>query len=149
MGLKYHSYMKDAPVSDLLIQDSIKNENQFIDFSDSSWNYCPDTGRSTGAHIIFYQGGPIYHGKHVPVPVAQPSAESEYNAAYNSGMALAHFRILINELFKKDPNTFPEVAPLIILNRKSDGCMSNDGKGKNYTRQISRRVHFVRYGDNF
>ena len=64
-------------------------------------------------------------------------------------MALAHFRILINELFKKDPNTFPEVAPLIILNRKSDGCMSNDGKGKNYTRQISRRVHFVRNGDNF
>ena len=50
-------------------------------FSDSSWQDCPDTGRSTGAYIIFYQGGPIDHGTHVPVPVAQSSAESEYNAA--------------------------------------------------------------------
>ena len=26
-------------------------------FSDSVWQDCPDTGRSTGAYIIFYQGG--------------------------------------------------------------------------------------------
>ena len=62
-------------------------------FSDSSWQDCPDTGRGTGAYIIFYQGGPIYHGTHVPVPVAQSSAESEYNAACTAGMALAHFRM--------------------------------------------------------
>ena len=42
--------------------------------SDSSWKDCPDTGRSTGAYIVFYQGGPIYHGTHVPVPVSQSSA---------------------------------------------------------------------------
>ena len=40
-------------------------------FSDSSWKDCPDTGRSTGAYIIFYQGGTIDHGTHVPVPGAQ------------------------------------------------------------------------------
>ena len=51
-----------------------------MDFSDSSWQYCPDTGRSTGGYIIFYQGGRIYHVTHVPGPVAQSSAESEYNA---------------------------------------------------------------------
>ena len=34
-------------------------------FYDSSWQDFPDTGRSTGAYIIFYQGGPIYHGTHV------------------------------------------------------------------------------------
>ena len=50
-------------------------------FSDSSWQDFPDTGRSTGAYIILYQGGPIDHGTHVPGPVAQSSAESEYNAA--------------------------------------------------------------------
>ena len=43
-------------------------------FSDSSWQYCPETGRSTGSYIIFYQGGPIYHGTHVTGPVAQSSA---------------------------------------------------------------------------
>ena len=45
-----------------------------MDFSDSSWQDCPDTGRITGAYIIFYQGGPIDHGTHVPGPVAQSSA---------------------------------------------------------------------------
>ena len=42
-------------------------------FSDYSWQYFPDTGRSTGSYIIFYQGGPIYHGTHVPGTVAQSS----------------------------------------------------------------------------
>ena len=50
-------------------------------FSDSSWQDFPDTGRSTGAYIIFYQGGPIDHGTHVPRPVAQSIAEIEYNSA--------------------------------------------------------------------
>ena len=40
-----------------------------------------------GAYIIFYQGGPIDHGTHVPGPVAQSSAEIEYNAACTAGMA--------------------------------------------------------------
>ena len=42
-----------------------------MDFSDSSWQYFPDTGRSTGAYIIFYQGGTIDHGMHVTGPVYQ------------------------------------------------------------------------------
>ena len=73
--------MNDAPLSDLLRQARIKTETQFMDFSDYSWKYFPDTGRSTGAYIIFYQGGPIDHGAHVPGTVAQTSSESEYNAA--------------------------------------------------------------------
>ena len=43
-----------------------------MDFSDSSWQDCLDTGRSTGAYITLYQGWPIDHGTHVPGPVAQP-----------------------------------------------------------------------------
>ena len=61
-------------ITDLFRQASIKTNNHFIDFSDSSWQDFPDTGRSTGVYIIFYQGGPIDHGTHVPVPVAQSSA---------------------------------------------------------------------------
>ena len=67
--------MKDAPLSDLLIQAIIKTENQLMAFYDSSWQDCPDTGISTGTYIIFYQGGPIDHGTHVPGPVAKSSAE--------------------------------------------------------------------------
>ena len=47
-----------------------------MDFSDFSWKDCPDTGRSTGAYIIFYQGGTIDHVTHVPGPVYQSSVES-------------------------------------------------------------------------
>ena len=44
-----------------------------MDFSDYSLKDCPDTGISTGAYIIFYQGGPIDHVTHVPGPVDQSS----------------------------------------------------------------------------
>ena len=107
LGLKYYSDMNDAPVSGLLIQTSIETKNHLMDFSDSSWQDCPDTGRITGAYIIFYQGGSIEHVTHVPGPVAQSSAESEYNIEYTAGMALAHFRILIHELLNKDPDIVP------------------------------------------
>ena len=46
-------------------------------FSGSSQKYCPDTDRSTGAYIIFYQYGPIDLGTYVQGQVAQYSAESE------------------------------------------------------------------------
>ena len=90
-----------------------------MDYSDSSWQDCAYTERITGAYIIFYQVGTIDHGTHVPGPVAQSSAESEYNSACTAGMALAHFRILVHELFNEDPEMVPKEAPLIVLDRKS------------------------------
>ena len=108
LGLKYYADLNDAPVTDLLSQANIKTKNHLMDFSDSCCEDCLDTGRSTGAYIIFYQGGTIDHGTHVPGPVAQPSVESEYNAAYTAGMALAHFRMLIHELLNKGPDIVSE-----------------------------------------
>ena len=74
LGLKYYADLNDAPVTDILIQANIKTKNHLMAFSDSSCQDCPETVRSTGAYIIFYQGGPIDHGTHVPGPVAQSSA---------------------------------------------------------------------------
>ena len=62
LGLQYYADLNDAPVTDILIQANIKTKNHLMDFSDSSWQYCLDTGRSTGAYNILYQGGPIDHG---------------------------------------------------------------------------------------
>ena len=53
LGLKYYADKNDAPLSQLLRQAIINTENQLMDFYDSSWQYCPNTGRSTGAYIIF------------------------------------------------------------------------------------------------
>ena len=139
--------MKDAPLSDLLIQASIKTENQLITFSEYSLKYFTDTGRITGAYIIFYQGGPIDHGRHVPGSVSQSSAASEYNAACTAGMSLEYFRILIHKLLNKHPDIFPEEDPLIIFYSKSAVCMDKNSKDTKDTRKSSRRVHFVRNGE--
>ena len=69
--------MKDGPLSDLLRQSIIKTDNELMFFSDYSWKYFPDTGRSIEEYIIFYQGGKIDHVTNVPGPVAQSSVESE------------------------------------------------------------------------
>ena len=109
----------------------------------------PDTGISTGANIILYQGGLIDHGTHVPVPVAQSIAKIEYNAACTAGMALVHFRMLIIELLNKDPDIVPDEAPLIVLDSKSAMCMDNNGKYTKHTRHISKRIHFINNGEKF
>ena len=145
MGLKYYSNLNDAPVTDILRQANIKTKNHLMAFSYSSWHDYPDTGRSTGAYIIFYQGGPIDHDTHIPGPVDQSSAESEYNAACTAGMALANFRMLIHEFLNKDPDMVPEEDPLIILDSKSTMCMANNGKDTKHTR--ARRMYFVRNGE--
>ena len=56
--------------------------------------------------------------------------------------------MLINELLNKDTYIFPEAEPLIILVSKSALCMANNGKDTNHTRNIARRVHFVRNCEN-
>ena len=115
-------------------------------FSDSSWKYFPDTGRSTGAYIIFYQCGAIDHGIHVTGPFDQSSVDSEYNASCTAGMALAHSRMLIHELLNKNPDIVTEKYPLILFDIKSTMCMANNVKDTKHTRHISRRMHFARNG---
>ena len=80
MVLKYYSDMIDANLYDLLRKANIKIENQLMEFFDYSQKYFPETGRSRGEYIIFYQGGPIDHGTYVLGPVPQSSVDSDYNA---------------------------------------------------------------------
>ena len=47
LGLKYYTDLNDALVTDILRQANIKTKNHLMDFSDSSWQDYPDTGRST------------------------------------------------------------------------------------------------------
>ena len=113
-------------------------------FYDSVWKDCTYTGRSTGAYVVFYQGGPIDNCTHVSGPVAKSSAESEYNSSYNAEMDLEYFNMLNNEVLNKDSDVFPEQAPLIILHIKLDACINNCGKGTKHIRLISKIMYFVR-----
>ena len=109
----------------------------------SSWQDFPDTGRSTGVYMIFYQGGPTDHRTHIPRPVDQLSVEIDYNAACTVGMALAQFRMLIHEFLNKGPDIVPDEAPLILLDSTSAMCMADNGKDTKQTRHIARRIQFV------
>ena len=90
--------------------------------------------------IIYYifLGGRLDHVTHVPGPVAQSSADIEYNASCTAVMTLAQFRILIHELLNKEPDIVPEEAPLLILDGKSDFFMDKNDKDTNHTSHISR-----------
>ena len=94
-------------------------------------------------HYIF-QGGPTDHGTHVPGPVSQSSTESGYNEECTAGMALAHFSMLIHEILNKDPDIFPEEAPIIIIHSKSAVSMDNNGKDTKNTRHIRRIVYILK-----
>ena len=52
--------------------------------------------------------------------------------------------MLIGELLNKDPDIVPEEDPLIVFDNKSAMCMAKDVKDTKHTRQISRRMHFVK-----
>ena len=54
----------------------------------------------------------------------------------------------MHELLNKDPYIFLQEAPLIVLDIKSAMCMAKHGNYTKHTRQISRRMHFVRNGEN-
>ena len=90
----------------------------------------------------------IDHGTHAPVPVSQSGAESEYNTACTAGVDLAHFKMLIHDFFSKDPYIVPDEDPLIILDSNSAVFMANNGKDTKHIRHISRRVNFIRNGEN-
>ena len=65
----------------------------------------------------------------------------------NHLMALAHFRMLINEFLNKDIVIVPEEAPVIVLDSKSAICMAKNGKDTKHTINIARRIHFARNGE--
>ena len=59
-------------------------------------------------------------------------------------MALSHFRMLNNEVTKKDQDVVPYQAPLIVLDNMSEVCMYNNDKYNKQTIHISRKIHFVK-----
>ena len=90
----------------------------------------------------WHKSGSIYC-VYVPGPVAKYIAKSEYNAAFNARIYLAHFRMLNNELKNKDPDMVLYHAPLIILDGKSAVCIDMNGKETKQTIHISIRMKLV------
>ena len=62
-------------------------------------------------------------------------------------MALSHFRMLVHELLNEDPDMVPKESPLIVLDSKSAIFMAKNGRDTKHTRNIARRMHFLRNGE--
>ena len=75
-AIKFYADETQLPVYKICIQHNIKY-TPIVGFTDSSWNECPDTGRSTCGYEIFIQGGLVEANSTMPVLVALSVAEAE------------------------------------------------------------------------
>ena len=143
-GLTYYSDVLDAPLSKMLHSHNIDPlESPLYVFADSSWQDCPDTGRSTGGYHIFLQGNIVDSAMTFPVPVALSSAEAEYNNACAACVATQAMAMLYNDINGRDPDT-PLNIP-IILDNTAAISMGESFRDSKHTRHILRRYHFVRW----
>lgn len=122
----------------------VRPDAPIVMFTDSSWQDCPDTGRSTGCYQIYQQGGIVDAASFLPNPVAMSSAEAEYNAVAYAMQRCANIRQIFQEL-----NGNPPDAPLnipIICDSESALIIGQNNKDTKRTRHIQRRIHYVRDG---
>ena len=142
-GTPIHQILQTArvPISDLVV------------FTDASWQDCPDTGRSTVGHLIFYNGALIDANSSMPSPVAMSSAESEYLSACNGAMAVAHIRMLVYDMlylgtkdWKMAMQSLPSNPAILMVDNEAAVQMAKNGRMTRKTRHIERRFHFVRQG---
>ena len=143
-GLTYYSNVLDSPLAKLLFSHNIDPlESPLHIFADSSWQDCPDTGRSTGGYHIFLQGNIVDSAMTFPVPVALSSAEAEYNNTCAACVATNSLAMLYNDINGRDPDT-PLNLP-IILDNTAAISMGESFRDTKHTRHILRRYHFVRW----
>ena len=92
-GIKFYHDVCKTQLYSVLGDNNIKvSKGSIITFTDSSWNDCVDTGRSTGGYITMIQAGAVDYGSHLPVPVAMSSGEAEYISAAVACMRASHIR---------------------------------------------------------
>ena len=141
----------------MLARNNIQAEEEEITFSDSSWQDCKDTARSTGSFATTFQGGLIDYATFVPDPIAASSGEAEYNTSSVACMSVLHNRYVDQEMknlgleiMKNDEYTTPggkDWKPsLILLDSTAAISMAETARSTSRTRHIDRRFHYVRQG---
>jgi hypothetical protein len=142
-GITYYSNLSKAPVTMLLASIGAPTNFPIVMFTDSSWQDCPDTSRSTGCYLVFSQGGLVDGASFVPDPVALSSAEAEYQIAAFGVSGCEHTRQLFQELHGLDPDT-PLTIP-ILTDSQSAMAIASSERDTRRTRHIRRRYHYVRF----
>jgi hypothetical protein len=145
LGVTFYSDVTRSPVYQILKEQQLATNHFLFTFSDSSWNDDIDTGRSTGAFLVYYMGGIVDHSSNLPDPIALSSAEAEYNESCIACMATNHLSMMLDEFEVRSSRDIRQPVP-IILDSSSAIAMGNSFKDTKHTRHIMRRYHFVREG---
>ena len=150
-AVKYYANVDESPIYKICEKHKIPM-TELVGFSDSSWQDCPDTGRSTGGYKVFFQGGVIDANSFTPVPVALSSAEAEYMSCCNLGAMLCHLRELNYEFdylstdeYKID-GLYGDPPSIMLVDNQATVQMSKNYKVTAKNRHIARRWHFVKRG---
>ena len=150
-GIKFYANIKESPIYEICQNNKVPYTN-LLGFSDSSWQDCPDTGRSTAGYKVFYQGGLIDANSSMPIPVALSSAEAEYMACCNLGAMVCHLRELLYEFeflgtkeYRID-GASGSPPSIMLVDNQATVAMSKNYKVTSKTRHIARRWHFVKRG---
>ena len=152
LAIKYYAKVEDSPIHDILIRNKLTN-TEIVGFTDSSWQDCPDTGRSTCGFKIFICGGIVEAQSTMPVPVALSSAEAEYMGACNCGAMICHFRDLLYDLEYLGSNEYDNdglygtTPSILLVDNQATVQMAKNYRVTAKNRHIARRWHFVRQGE--
>ena len=150
-AVKFYSNIQESPTYQICSKHKIEMP-RLIAFSDTSWQDCPDTGRSTSGYKIFIQGGIVDAQSTMPIPIALSSAEAEYMGACNAGAMLCHLRELMydfeflgTENYDLEGST-KSIPAIILVDNQATVRMSKNYKVTSKNRHIARRWHFVGRG---
>ena len=137
MGLRFYSPDEQPTIYTLVQQVDPKFDFKMcpiLIFTDSSWQDCPDTSRSTGCYLTFLNGCLVDAASFVPSPVALSSAEAEYNACAFALSSALHVSQVYNALCGNHP-----VSPItmgMFVDSSSAIAMMNNNKDIKRTRHI-------------
>ena len=144
LGIRiYHNY-EHSPIFPIVKALTSETTYKTVTFTDSSWQDCIDSGRSTGLYAIFHHGNLIDYASFLPKPEAMSTAEAEYSTAEIAAMASAHVRYVNND-FKclgkhyehRNGSDDSHLPPAIILiDNTAAFSMTESLNPSSYTRHI-------------
>jgi hypothetical protein len=144
-GIKFYSNTRLSPLYQLMMDSGNEQHSEapIIQFTDSSFQDCPDTSRSTGGFLTFMQGAVVEAVSTMPIPVSNSTCEAEYCMGSLAAMAGTFVKKIVNELAG-----YASDRPLTIpVGTDSQAAMDTAQSARETarTRHIARRFHYVRH----
>ena len=144
-AIKFYSNTTQSPLYRYMntTGNEIHANSPIICFTDSSFQDCPDTARSTGGYLIFMQGAAIDAKSTMPTLISQSTCEAEYCMCALATMACYYVRKIYNEFHGLDPDH--QLTIPIGIDSQSAIDTANSFRDTQRTKHIARRFHFVRF----